>query len=302
MTLWIAFRKPAAGVLHQARVDTFLAHTGLAVPTIVVALTANRLARNLRIANGAWRTDTHRMVVLDKALGALATVTWIDTLAVDTCLPIGAVIITGAAWRIWQLDGPTACVLNIGDPALAAGADHGAEGQAVDNAAPGRHVAGRQAKAGVLTALIEAGCVVGTVAIHTTLWIRIRGDGLLFGCTGHQGVTDPARRAGALGVVIEHGAGGTGCAGVLIEAGVETTLANAGRVLGTVGVDATLYAEALLVRVALQAGRTAAGLLMVGGVALRIAGAGVVGNTGVQAVGVDAHLGDSALGVAATSH
>ena len=102
--------------------------------------------------------------------------------------------------------------------------------------------------------------------------------------------------------MIEHGAGGTGCAGVLIEAGVETTLANAGRVLGTVGVDATLYAEALLVRVALQAGRTAAGRLMVGGVALRIAGAGVVGNTGVQAVGVDAHLGDSALGVAATSH
>jgi hypothetical protein len=41
---------------------------------------------------------------------------------------------------------------------------------------------------------------------------------------------------------------------------------------------------------------------MVGGVALGVAGTGVVGHTRVQAVGVDAHLSDGALGVAAAAH
>jgi hypothetical protein len=190
-------------------------------------------------------------MVFDKALGALTTIAGINTLPVDTGLSIRTIIIACTARGIGQLYRPTARVLDIGDPTLATGADHSAEGKAVDHTAARGHVARRQAEAGVLAALVETGRVVRTVGIHPTLRVRIRGDGLLLGRAGDQRVADPARRAGALGIVVEDGAGGAGRAGVLIQAGVEAALPDTGRVLGTVGVDAALDPEALLVGVAL---------------------------------------------------
>ncbi len=64
--------------------------------------------------------------------------------------------------------------------------------------------------------------------------------------------------------MVLHGAGGAGRAGVLIEAGVQAPVGDAGGVLGAVRVDAAFHAQALLVGVALQARGAAAGRLVVG--------------------------------------
>ncbi len=247
----VALRKPTAGVLHQAGVDALPADAGLPIATIVVRLAADRLAGNLRIADEAGRTDAHRMMIFHKALGALATVTGVDALAINAGLAVGTVIVPSAAGRVGQLYRPTSGVLRVRHPTLPTGADHGAEGQAVHHRAACCHVTRREAEAGILAALVEAGRVVRAVAVHATLRLQVGDVRLLLGRAGDERIADPARRTRALGHVILHGAGGAGRAGVLIEAGVQAPVGDAGRVLGAVRVDAALHAQALLVGVAL---------------------------------------------------
>ena len=107
--------------------------------------------------------------------------------------------------------------------------------------------------AGVATSLIQTGRVVRAVSVSPTLRLRLRDVWLELGCTGDQGVAHPARRTGALGVVVLDAAGSGGGAGVLVEAGVEALVANTGRGLGTVLVDPALHPHTVGVGVALQA-------------------------------------------------
>ena len=79
--------------MDKTRVDTVSIHAGLLVTALVVALAANRFTGNLRIADETWRTDADGAVVLYEAGGTGATVAWIDTLSVDTCRSVGAVVI-----------------------------------------------------------------------------------------------------------------------------------------------------------------------------------------------------------------
>ena len=67
---------------------------------------------------------------------------------------------------------------------------------------------GRESVTGVATPLVQTGRVVRTVSVSPTLWLRLCDVWLEFGCAGDQGVTHPARRTGALGVVIAHTARG----------------------------------------------------------------------------------------------
>ena len=60
----------------------------------------------------------------------------------------------------------------------------------------------------VATPLVQTGRVVRTVSVSPTLRLRLRDVWLELGCAGDQGVADPARRTGALGVVIADTAGG----------------------------------------------------------------------------------------------
>jgi len=102
-------------------------------------------------------------------------------------------------------------------------------------------------------------------------------------------------------------ASGGGSTGVLIKAGIDTSVGDTGGVLGTILVDPALYADTLLVRVSFKPGGTSAGCLVVGGEANGIAGAGISHHTGVytcsNAIVVDdAHFSVGALGIALASN
>ena len=256
----ITLGKPPTGISsrQQAGVDTFSLHTGLSVPAVVVALTARQLTSDLRVADVSWRAGADRVMVLDETLGSSATVTGVFTLPVNAGLAIGTVVVPGTAGRVGQLHWFTAGV-GVGDPALPAGTDHRPEGETVDHRADGGQVAGGQSVAGVATSLLQAGRVVRAVSVSPTLRLRLRDVWLELGCTGDQGVAHPARRTGALGVVVADTAGGRGSTGVLVEAGVEALVANTGRGLGTVLVDPALHPHTVGVGVALQARGAPAG-------------------------------------------
>ena len=62
--------------------------------------------------------------------------------------------------------------------------------------------------AGGATSLLQTGRVVRAVSVSPTLRLRLRDVRLELGSAGDQGVAHPARRTGALGVVIANTAGG----------------------------------------------------------------------------------------------
>ena len=107
MAGWIALGKPTARIVDKTRVDTLSVETGLSVTAVVIALAANRLTSNQRVADKARRALTHRPVVLDKALRIGATVARIHTLAVDAGLTVGAVIVASTARRVGQFNRDT---------------------------------------------------------------------------------------------------------------------------------------------------------------------------------------------------
>ena len=166
-------------------------------------------------------------MVLDEALSSSTTVTRIFTLSVDAGLSAGTVVVPGTARRVGQLHWLAAGV-GVRDPALPAGADHGPEGEAVDHAADGGHVTGGELQAGVGALLVDTGRVVRTVSVSPALWFRVSSVRSLLGRAADQGVAHPARGTGALGVVVLDAAGGGGGAGVVVDAGVETLVANTG--------------------------------------------------------------------------
>ncbi|MAD25761.1 MAG: hypothetical protein CMO44_16500 [Verrucomicrobiales bacterium] len=198
---WVALSISSTRILDETRVDTVSIHAGLLVTALVVALAANRFTGNLRIANETGRTHTDGAVVLYEAGGTGPTVAWVDTLSVDACSSVGAVIIPCTARRVGQINWLTFC-LGIWHPAFPAGADHSSEGQAVHNSANGSDIAGRERKARVFTTLIQASCVVRAVAIHVALGLRWCTNWLLFGRAGDQRVAHPPRWALAFSDVV----------------------------------------------------------------------------------------------------
>jgi len=200
---WVAFGKSTTGVLNQAWVDTVAIDTHLSVSAVIVALASHGLAGYLRVSNIPGGTHAHWAVVLYKALCSGATVTGVQTLSVDTRLPIRTIIIPGAPGLIRQLHG-FALGISVRNPALPAGADHGAEGEAVDHGADGGHIAGGESQAGVLTPLVQTSSVVRTVTICVALWFWIRNNWSFFRRAGHQWVTNPAWWTHALGIMVLH--------------------------------------------------------------------------------------------------
>lgn len=97
-------------------------------------------------------------------------------------------------------------------------------------------------------------------------------------------------------------AGGRGCARVLVQARVDTSVRDACRVLGAVLVDPALDTDALDVWVTLEAWRTATCRLVVGGVALSIAGTRIVEDAGVETLSVGADFCDFTLAIRATAN
>ena len=140
----------------------------------------------------------------------------------------------------------------------------------------------------VLAPLVQTGCVVWTVSIHIAFRFRFCPNRLSLGRAGHQRIAHPARRAHTLGVVVLDTAGSLRGAGVLVQAWVDTSCRDACGVLRAVLVNSALHPDALDIGVALEARGTAASGLVVGGVALGVAGTWVVGHAGVQALAVGA--------------
>jgi len=204
---WVALSISSARVLDKTRVDTVSIHAGLLVTALVVALAANRFTGNLRIANETGRTHADGSVVLYEAGGTGATVARVDTLSVDTCRSVGAVVIPCTARGVGQIDWLTFC-LGIWHPAFPAGADHSSEGQTVHNCANGSDIAGREREARIFTTLVQASRVVRAVAIHVALGLRWCTNWLLLGRAGDQRVANPSRRALAFGDMVLNRAGG----------------------------------------------------------------------------------------------
>jgi hypothetical protein len=203
----IALSISSARILDKTWVDTVSIHTGLLVTALVVALAANGFTGNLRITNETGRTHADGAVVLYEAGGTGATVARIDTLSVDTCSSVGAVVIPCTARGVGQINRLTFC-LGIWYPAFPAGADHSSEGQTVHNSANCSDIAGRERKARVFTTLIQASRVVGAVAIHVALGLRWCTNWLLLGRAGDQRVANPPRWALAFGDMVLNRAGG----------------------------------------------------------------------------------------------
>jgi len=207
VTGWVALSISSARILDKTRVDTVSINTRLLVTALVVALAANRFTGNLRITNETGGTHTDGAVVFYEAGSTRATVTRVDTLSVDTCCSVGAVIISCTARRVGQINWLTFC-LGIWHPAFPAGADHGSEGQTVHNSANGSDIAGREREARIFTTLVQASCVVGAVAIHVALGLRWCTNWLLLGRAGDQRVANPPRWALAFGNMVLNRAGG----------------------------------------------------------------------------------------------
>jgi len=99
---WVAFGKSTTGVLHQARVDTVAINTHISISAVVVALTADWLAGNLRVSDISWRTNTDWTVVFHETLCSRSTITRVKALSVDTSLSIWTIVISCTTWFIWQ--------------------------------------------------------------------------------------------------------------------------------------------------------------------------------------------------------
>lgn len=198
---WVALGKPSTGVLDETGVDTVAVNTGLLVPALIVTLAANWFTGNLGVANETRWTDTDGSMVLNKARCAGPTVTWVNTLPVDTCCTVGAVIIPSTARGVGELH-RLALGAGVRHPTLPTGTDHRPEGKAVDNCADGRDVTRREGNTRILTSLVQTGSVVRTVTIHIALWWRLGHIWGVLGFAGHQGVAHPPRRTLALGVVV----------------------------------------------------------------------------------------------------
>lgn len=95
---------------------------------------------------------------------------------------------------------------------------------------------------------------------------------------------------------------GRGSTGVLVQTGVGTLVVDAGGVLGTVLVDATLHSDTADIGITLQTRGTATGRLVVGGVAFRVGSTGVVSNTGVKTISVSTHFCDGTFGIGAAAN
>ena len=292
----ITLCEPATGISarQEAGVDTLSLHTGLPVPTVVVALAAGQLTPDLRVADVSGRAGADRVMVLDEALRSSPTVAGVLALSVHAGGVSRTVVVPSTAGRVGQLHRFAAGV-GVRDPALSAGTDHRPEGQTVDHRADRGEVAGREGVAGVGTSLLQTGRVVRAVSVSPTLRLRLRDVRLEFWCAGDERVAHPARGTGALGVVVAHTAGSRGRTGVLVQAGVEALVANTGRALGAVLVDPALHPHTVGVGVALQSWGTAAGGLVVGGVTLSIGSTGVVSDTGIKTVAVSTNLCDRTL-------
>ena len=187
--------------MDKTRVDTVSIHAGLLVTALVVALAANGFTSNLRIANKTGRTHTDGAVVLYEAGGTGATVARVNTLSVDTCSSVGAVVVPCTARGVGQINWLTFC-LGVWHPAFPAGTDHSSEGQTVHNSANCSDIAGRERKARVFTTLVQASRVVGAVAIHVALRLRWCTNWLLLGRAGDQRVANPSRWALAFGNMV----------------------------------------------------------------------------------------------------
>jgi len=198
---WVALSKPSTGVLDETGVDTVAINTGLLVPALIVTLAANWFTGNLWVAHKARRTDADGSMVLNKARCARPTVTWVDTLSVDTCGAVGAVIIPSTARGVGKVHRLTLGA-GVWHPTLSTGTDHGPEGKAVDNCTDGCDVARREGHTRILASLVQTGSVIRTVTIHITLWLWLCHIWSLLGFAGHQGIAHPSRWTLALGVVV----------------------------------------------------------------------------------------------------
>ena len=100
--------------------------------------------------------------------------------------------------------------------------------------------------------------------------------------------------------MVGHAAGGSGRAGIVKVAGIDTLLAHAGLVSWAVIVDLAFGALAVLEGVAICAGRTDAGGGVGAGLAPGVGGARVVDQAGVDALVLVADLVVAALAVPGT--
>ena len=115
----------------------------------------NTLTFDLWISDSALGAAADGPVPQHQAVGARAAVAGVSAESVDACLLGGALVVAHAAGRVLQLHRLAAPVRH-GDPAGAARADHGPEGDGVDHAADGGGVAGAQLVARVAAPLIQA--------------------------------------------------------------------------------------------------------------------------------------------------
>ena len=152
------------------------------------------------------------------------------------------------------------------------------------------------------TPLIETGGVIRTVSVGVALRLLFIDVRLRLGRASDQRVANPAWWTRALGHVVLDTARGGGSAGVLIQTRVGALVVDAGSILGTVLVDATLHSDTADIGVTLQTGGTTTRRLVVGGVAFSIGSAGIVSDTGIKTISVSTHFGDGTFGVGAAAN
>lgn len=154
----------------------------------------------------------------------------------------------------------------------------------------------------ILTPLIETSSVIWTVSICDAFWVCFWHNWCFLWSAWDKWVAHPSWRTLTFGIVILNCAGGWRGTGVIIKTWVGTFVADTGSILSTVLIDSALHSYTVNIRITLQARRTSAGWLMVGGVAFSIGGTWIISNTGIKTISVSTNFCDGTFWVWGTSN
>lgn len=97
MALRVALGVRAARVVQEARVDTLAVVARLAVLTLGVGLTSDRLTFDLWVSDGTFRALADGPVVGQEAVGALAAVARVHADSVDASVVLLTFVVADAA-------------------------------------------------------------------------------------------------------------------------------------------------------------------------------------------------------------
>ena len=222
----LATTRSIAGATHRA---TLLIAADVSVQTVIVHPTLDLDTGHVRVSFISLLAGADGLVVDHSAEGVISAGAGVFTDLVDAGVRLSALVVSLAAGEDGA-EGLTALVVT-GHVAVRTRADHGPHRQGVNHGAGGGGHAGAEVLTQQATSVVQTGVLGRTVSVLHTLRGR-------YGHTLHPGVSSVTDGTSALRLVVAHQALSTGSAGVLVQTGVDTVLAPAGSVKGTLRVTA----------------------------------------------------------------